>query len=118
MNIIPIKKEYATHAGTTKLPKKVVIEGNPDYDTWISAEFAAEGKVKTGLWVGKPGKIDIRGYPADEFFTIVSGRVEVTNDDGSVVTFNPGESGLIRKGWKGVWYNVEEASKCFVNVGK
>jgi uncharacterized protein len=118
MNIIPIKEEYATHAGTTELPQKIVIEGNPVFDTWISAEFAAEGKVKTGLWVGGPGKIDIRGYPADEFFTIVSGKVEVTNDDGSAVIFNPGESGLIRKGWKGVWHNIEKASKSFVNITK
>lgn len=117
MNIIPIKEEYATHAGTAEFPKKMIIEGNPVYDTWVSAEFAAEGAVKTGIWVSEPGKIDIRGYPTDEFFTVVSGKVEVTNDDGSVVVFNPGDSGLIRKGWIGVWHSVGKVSKCFVSVG-
>lgn len=33
-------------------------------------------------------------------FTLVSGQVEITNDDGSVLVLNPGDSGFIRKGWQ------------------
>ena len=117
MNLIRIRQEDSKHAGTTELPKKFVVEGNPIYDTWVTEEFPVEGKLSTGLWTGEPGTMTIRNYPTDEVFTLISGKFEITNEDGSVVVMNPGESGLIRKGWSGTWRNVEKSCKCFTSVG-
>ena len=117
MNIIPIQQEGSRHTGPTELPEKIIIEGNPVYDTWTSAEFAVKGRMSTGTWVGEPGTMKIGRYPADEMFTLVYGEVEITNEDGSVLVMRAGDSGLIRKGWKGTWRNVEKSCKYFASVG-
>ena len=117
MNVIPIRQEGAKHTGPTELPRKVIIDGNPVFDTWTSAEAAVNGTMRMGTWIGEPGTIRIGGYPADEMFTLVSGQVEITNDDRSVLVLNPGDSGFMRKGWKGTWRNVERSCKLFASVG-
>ena len=40
------------------------------------------------------------------------------NEDGSVVVVKAGQSGLMRKGWKGIFHVVEPSKKCFTAVGK
>lgn len=117
MNTVLIDETTGKHAGITKMPEEIVSAGKPDSELWVSGEFPAEGVVKTGIWVGEPGKINVPYYPTDEVFTVISGRIEMTNEDGTVVSVNPGESGLIRKGWKGVWHTVEQTRKCYVTIG-
>jgi hypothetical protein len=117
MNAIAINVETGNHQGVSELPAKMVGGGNPVSESWVSSEFAVEGKVRTGIWVGQPGKIKIKSYPTNEVFTVISGKIELINEDGTVVLVHPGESGLMRKGWKGVFHIVEETRKCFVTVG-
>lgn len=117
MNIILIGQDDSNHAGTTEVPEKFVIDGKPTYDTWVSESFPVEGQMKTGLCSMQPGAMTIRNYPTDEVFTLVYGKFEITNEDGSVVVMNPGESGLIKKGWSGIWRNVEKSCKCYTSVG-
>ena len=116
MNIILIRQEDSKHAGRTEIPEKFVTEGKPSYDTWLTEEFEANGNVRTGLWTGEPGAMTIRNYPSDEVFTIIYGKCEITNEDGSVVVLNAGKSALIRKGWSGKWRNVDKSCKCFMSV--
>jgi uncharacterized cupin superfamily protein len=103
MNVIPIRQEGAKHTGPTELSQKIVIDGNPVFDTWTSAEVAVSGPMRLGTWIGEPGTIKMGHYPADEMFTLVFGKVEITNEDGSVLVLNPGDSGFMAKGWKGTW---------------
>ena len=89
MNIILIRQEDSKHAGRTEVPEKFVTEGKPTYETWVTEEFAAKGKVRTGLCTMEAGAMTIRNYPTDEVFTLVSGKFEITNEDGSVVAMTP-----------------------------
>lgn len=116
-NAIAINEETGSHQGVNQLPDKLVAGGNPVSESWVSSEFPAEGKVKTGIWTAQAGKIKIRSYPVDEVFTVISGKIEMINDDGSSVVVRPGESGLMRKGWKGIFHIVEPTRKCFVTIG-
>ncbi len=118
MNVVPIQQEGATHTGPRELPQKIILDGNPVFDTWTSAEVAVKGTMRMGTWIGEPGTIDMRGYPAHEMFTLVFGQVEITNEDGSVLVLNPGDSGFMHKGWKGTWRNVERSCKLFASVGE
>ncbi len=113
MNAILIHEEESTHQGTREMPSEMVSEGNPKAETWVSASFPAAKTVQTGIWIGEPGKLNVPYYPHDEIFTVLSGKIEMTNEDGSKVIVGPGESGLLRKGWKGVWHTVERTRKCF-----
>lgn len=118
MNVIPIQQDGATHTGPTELPEKIIVDGNPVYETWTSAEAAVNGTMSLGTWIGEPGTINMRGYPADEMFTLVFGQVEITNEHGSVLVLNPGDSAFMRKGWRGRWRNVERSCKLFASVGE
>lgn len=117
MNIDLIQESSSRHEGVTQFPAEIVVEGTPTAETWVTDQFPAEGVVQTGIWVGEPGKINVPYYPTDEVFTVITGKIEITNEDGSVVTVNPGESGRIRKGWKGIWNVVEKTRKCYVTIG-
>ena len=117
-NVIAIIESDEALEEREVMPAEIVLEGQPDADSWVCDEFPASGVAKAGIWVGDPGKIDIPAYPTDEVFTVLSGRVEVTNSDGSVLAFGPGDSGLLRKGWKGVWHTVEQVRKCYVSIGE
>ena len=58
----------------------------------------------------------MKDYPVDEVFTVLSGRIHVTNEDGSIVSVAPGQSCLLRKGWTGLFHTVEQTRKCFVTA--
>ncbi len=116
-NAIAIHEESGTPQGSTELPANIVSEGRAISESWITGEFQAEGQVRTGIWVGEPCTIDIPFYPNDEIFTVLSGAIEMTNHDGSTVMVGPGESGLVRKGWKGTFRVVGTTKKCFVDIG-
>ena len=117
MKLILIQQDDSNHAGTTEVNEKFVIDGKPTYDTWVTESFPVEGEMKTGLCTMQPGAMTIRNYPTDEVFTLVSGKFEITNEDGSAVVMSPGESALIKKGWSGTWRNVEKSTKYYTSVG-
>ena len=116
MNVVPIRQEESSYVGRTEVNEKFVTDGKPSYDTWVTQELPAKGKLRTGLWTGDPGAMTMRNYPSDEVCTLIYGKVEITNEDGSVVVLNPGDSVLVPKGWSGAWRNVEKSCKCFASV--
>lgn len=117
LNAIAVSQETGASEGVMEMPADYIADGNPVSESWLSSEFPAEGKVRTGIWSGQPGTIKVPGYPTDEVFTVIEGRIEMTNEDGSVVILTPGKSVLMRKGWKGLFRIVEPSKKCFVSVG-
>ena len=117
MNVIPILQDDAHYEGRTDIPEKFVLEGKPSYENWLTRELPASGKLRTGLWTGEAGTLTMRKYPTDEVCTVIYGKIEITNEDGSVVVLTPGESVLVPKGWSGTWRNVEKSCKCYASVG-
>ena len=59
----------------------------------------------------------MRSYPVDEVFTVLSGKIDVTNEDGSVVNVGPGQSCLLRKGWTGLFHTVEQTRNGVLQAG-
>lgn len=117
LNAIAVSEATGKSAGMMTVPPEYVEEGSPSQEVFVSSEFPAEGKFEAGIWVGTPGKLKIEGYPSDEVFTVIEGRIDMINEDGSVVVVKVGESGLMRKGWKGIFHVVEPTKKCFAAVG-
>ncbi|MEM7018995.1 MAG: cupin domain-containing protein [Pseudomonadota bacterium] len=117
MNAALIEATEANFSGETTLPPKYVETGDPVSKTWTAKEFEAGPKIKTGIWECTVGAMKVGGYPTDEVFTVTSGKIEMINEDGSVIHIGPGQSALIPKGWKGVFNVVEHARKCFVTAG-
>lgn len=116
MNALLIKETSANFSGESIPPAKVVEAGDPRSKTWTAASFTAGRSVSTGIWTAEPGILKIKSYPVDEVFTVLSGKIDVTNEDGSVVSVGPGQSCLLRKGWTGLFSIVEQTRKCFVTA--
>ena len=80
MNVIPIDQDESKYIGRTDVPEKFVKEGKPSYETWLTRELPAEGKMRTGLWTGEPGTLTMRKYPPDEVCTLRYGKIEIPNE--------------------------------------
>jgi uncharacterized cupin superfamily protein len=117
MNALLIEETEDNFSGEYIPPAKVVAGGDPRSKTWTAASFTAGRSISTGIWTAEPGILKVRSYPVDEVFTVLSGKIEVANEDGSVVQVGPGQSCLLRKGWTGLFHTVEQTRKCFVTVG-
>ena len=116
MNAVLIEQTDDNFVRETIPPAEVVAQGDPRSKTWVAENFDSEGSVSTGIWTAEPGTLKVKSYPVDEVFTVLSGKIEVTNEDGSVVHIAPGQSCLLRKGWSGLFRTVESTRKCFVTV--
>jgi uncharacterized cupin superfamily protein len=114
MNAILIEQTEENFSGEYVPPAKLVAAGDPRSRTWTVAGFTAGRSVSTGIWSAEPGVLKVRSYPVDEVFTVITGKIEVTNEDGSVVHVAQGQSCLLRKGWTGLFRTVEQTRKCFV----
>lgn len=116
MNALLIEETQDNFSGES-VPKSALVEaGVPRSKTWTAASFTAGRSVSTGIWTSDPGILKVKSYPVDEVFTVLSGKIEITNEDGSVVHVGPGESCLLRKGWTGLFRTVEQTRKCFVTA--
>ncbi|WP_312793828.1 cupin domain-containing protein [Tianweitania sp.] len=88
-----------------------IISGQPTFRTW-NAEETAEG-LCAGIWEATPGKWRIV-YDEWEFCHILSGLSVITEDDGQARTVKPGDSFVLKPGFKGTWEVLETTRKEYV----
>ncbi|MEM7195339.1 MAG: cupin domain-containing protein [Pseudomonadota bacterium] len=72
---------------------------------------------RVGVWEAGPGELSIDNFPFTEYVLMISGRVKVTETDGTSYQFSAGDTFVIPKGWKGVWDVQERMKKQIVRVG-
>lgn len=109
-----IQASAATYRGQQPIPRELFAAGEPTAEVWLSAQFSQVRELKTGVWVGQPGAINVPAYPSDEVFTVISGAIELAPANGPALRIGAGESCLIRRGWSGVWRTLEPTRKCYV----
>ena len=116
MNAVLIEQTEDNFLRESIPPAKVVADGDPRSKTWMAETFNSGGSVSTGIWTAEVGTLIVSSYPVDEVFTVLSGKIEVVNEDESVVHVGVGQSCLLRKGWSGLFRTVEPTRKCFVTI--
>jgi uncharacterized cupin superfamily protein len=80
-------------------------------DVFMTSE---QGNFLAGVWTCTPGTMKLTHYPFNEMATIISGRIEVTDEDsGETQAFGPGDGLAIRKGFRGTWHMPERVHKRF-----
>lgn len=111
--------DFATHLALAQMDigafaaKATSFEGaqtEASVDLWVSAD----GRVSLGVWECTPGRFTADRAGSTEFCHFLSGRVEMTHEDGSVQAFGPGDAITLPQGWKGVWHVVEQVRKIYV----
>ena len=116
MNAELIEANEGNFSGEAQLPAEMIAGGDPRPETWIAQQFDSGSQVRTGIWECTPGIMKIDNYPSDEVFTVLTGSIRVTNEDDSTFVVEPGQSCVLRKGWKGLFEAVEQTRKIFVTT--
>lgn len=95
-----------------------LVAGNPERRTWNRFTDPTES-VFAGAWECDPGAWLVV-YPTnqDEFCTMISGRVRLTDTNGGAREFGPGDSFVIPGGFEGTWETLEPLRKLYVIVTK
>jgi uncharacterized protein len=90
-------------------PEKV-ISGDPVFTTWNVEE---RDGLYCGMWQATPGKWRI-AYEEWEYCRILSGRSVITDDSGAAHAVGPGDSFILRPGFRGTWEVLETTRKDYV----
>lgn len=92
-------------------PEKV-ISGDPVFTTWSIEE---RDGLYAGIWQSTPGKWRI-SYDEWEYCRILQGRSVITDEKGAEHLLGPGDSFVIRPGFRGTWEVLETTRKDYVIV--
>ncbi|WP_138470671.1 cupin domain-containing protein [Poseidonocella sp. HB161398] len=116
--LLPVDTAPAFEPRCTEAAPDRLIEGAPAYRTWdLDAAIAAAapwGKIRTGIWEATPGTtVSLKGETF-EFCHILSGRCRISEDGGKSHDFGPGDSFVMKPGFKGSWQTIETVKKIFV----
>ncbi|WP_284163682.1 cupin domain-containing protein [Frigidibacter sp. SD6-1] len=95
---------------TTRPAPEKVLKGDPVHTTWNAEE---RDGLYAGIWESTPGKWRI-SYDEWEYCRILSGRSVITEDGGEAFEVAPGDSFLIRPGFRGTWEVIESTRKDYV----
>jgi len=111
--------EFATHLAMANIDigpfaaKSTSFEGSQQ-EAAVELWASPDGRVSLGLWECTPGRFTADRSTSSEFCHFLSGRVEMTHQDGSVQSFGPGDAITLPMGWKGIWRVVEHVRKIYV----
>ncbi len=87
-----------------------IISGAPRFRTWNLEE---RDGLYAGVWEATPGKWAI-AYDEWEYCRILEGRSVITEEGGAAVEVGPGDSFVIRPGFRGTWEVIETTRKDYV----
>jgi uncharacterized cupin superfamily protein len=93
-----------------------LVKGDPLRTTW---EFYAPpgGGISCGIWACEAGAWRIAfDEHSDEYFHVLAGRIRITDAEGCVREFGPGDACVIPAGFSGVFEVVEPVQKHYVMV--
>jgi len=100
------------------MPERL-IEGSPAFKTWASDVVPSGdekwGQIAIGVWEATPGTtISVKGETL-EYCQILTGKVEITEDDGGAVyNFGAGDAFVMKPSFTGVWKTIETVRKIYL----
>ena len=119
-SVIRIQKDGSGAAGLAAcsvVPAEAVLSGSANESGEVHFE-AGEGKLTVGTWECTPYAENLSCPDFAEYSTILKGKVALTNPDGTVETFEAGESYVLPVGWEGRFEVLETLRKIYVIVAE
>jgi uncharacterized cupin superfamily protein len=107
--IIPLSPMLASE-GTTPAPDRL-LEGQPEQHV-ANAFTDSTGQFFAGRWSSTRGKWRVR-YTENELCVLMAGRVTLTSDDGTALSFAAGDAFVIPAGFSGTWEVVVDCTKIY-----
>ncbi len=96
-------------------PAERVLSGNPEQSLFNQFQDPSK-QMLSGSWDCTVGKWQADYSAKSEFCHILSGRVVLTDEEGTAATFSAGDSFVIPMGFAGTWEVVEPVRKLYVIV--
>ncbi|MFD2262022.1 cupin domain-containing protein [Lacibacterium aquatile] len=90
---------------------KGILSGNPVTAT-ANQYTGGDERFFCGVWTSTPGCWKI-SYTEEEFCVLLSGRARLTDADGTVTEFGPGDAFVIPSGFEGQWETLEPLKKLY-----
>jgi len=87
--------------------QKITFEDNHSGDTIV----------RVGVWEAGVSKTYLENYPFTEYVLMISGRLVLTNEDGTEKEYGAGDTFVMPKGWSGIWDIQEPMKKQMVQIG-
>lgn len=99
----------------TYLPFMKAVEGVGGVVRTVNSFESADGRLTAGPALFDKMTLEIDEYPVDEFMYILEGTVEVTDRNGQVDKFGPGDAFVMPKGFSGTWRQLSAVKKYAVS---
>ena len=80
-------------------PDEIVLSGKSEHQT----HHFDHGELLVATYQAAPALLDLKDYPQDEFMYLLSGKIIITDKDGKVEEFLPGQGLLLKKGFCGTF---------------
>ncbi len=96
-------------------PAERVLGGAPEQNLFNQFQDPSK-QMLSGTWDCTEGKWQADYSAKSEFCHILSGKVVLTDEDGTVATFGAGDSFVIPMGFAGTWEVLEKVRKLYVIV--
>jgi len=94
-----------------------VLQGEPDAGVaWLRTGAAGDGVLYTGMFVAQPSTFRYT-FAGDESFHVIEGDLDISVDDGGMVTLRPGDIASFPKGARSPWTIRRPLRKFFVISG-
>ncbi len=104
----------STTEGTTSfMAPERCIQGEPEQTLWNQFQDNSE-QMLSGVWECTEGKWNADYASKNEFCHILSGKVVLTDEEGTASTFSEGDSFVIPAGFSGTWEVLEPVRKLYV----
>ena len=80
------------------------------------AELIGRKDLKVGVWRCAPCKWVVDFHAENEVMLMLSGRLRITDSEGSAKELSKGDVFFIPRGWSGVWETLETMEKMYVII--
>ena len=100
---IRLDRDKLAGVGLTEYPPMTddyVLEGGRGHRGHV---FYSGDEFVVEVWDADASKLALGDFPYDEFVLILSGKLVLTDDQGTMTEYSAGESLVVPKGFKGTW---------------
>ena len=95
-------------------PSETILSGISEHERW---QFDHD-ELFVGAYQAKPAKLALKDYPYDEFMYLLSGKIDITDKDGNLQSFFPGQALVLKRGFTGTFEMIGNVRKIAIVAGE
>ncbi|MGI9006599.1 MAG: cupin domain-containing protein [Streptosporangiaceae bacterium] len=103
-------------SGIARIDPQAELQPDPGHpgEFYVNNFTGSDPGLFAGVWSAAEQETVIESYPVDEVCVVLAGTITLTDSDGQVSVYKPGDSFAIRKGTPLTWANSPDVRKIYV----